>query len=81
MIDYAEMLLEHGVDPNINDLYGDTPIFKPILFDNLMGLKLLLSYKPDLWVLDKDGRTPMDLAKSLGKWEIYELLIEELANR
>ncbi len=74
----AEMLLKYGADPNIKDLYGDTPLFKAILFRNLSGLKLLLEYSPYLWATDNNGLTAMDLAARQGESEMYKLLINQL---
>lgn len=80
-IEYMKQLKERGADPNFKDANGDTPVFKAVLSSDLNVLRTLLEFQPNLWVQNKEGLTPMDLAIKKSAWGAYELLIQEVAKR
>lgn len=51
-IDIAQLLLDHGSNPNIQDDYGRTPLFE---LQSQEMAQLLLNYHPDLYIKDLDG--------------------------
>ena len=79
----VKMFLDAGADPNGKDtLFGYTPLHNVALLygndDEVVKLgKLLLEYGADPLLTNKDGETPLELAKELSKdQEMIDLLTE-----
>lgn len=69
------LLLEKGAKVNIIDkLKVGTPLHLAVHWKNKETVILLLSHSADLTVKNKDGLTPLELAKKKGDKEIIELL-------
>ena len=75
-LDIARLLLEHGADPNICDIYHSTPLHEASSHGLLEVARLLLSYGAKVDAKDKQGRTPFQVAASEGHHEITKLLLE-----
>ena len=73
-LDVVRLLLKRGVDPNIQDQYGDTPLHIAAHGGHDDVVKLLLEYGADPTVKDKDGRTPLDLARAEGRHEVVSVI-------
>ena len=71
-LDTAQLLLEHGADPNLYE----SPLC-PVCFRGLLEVaRLLLGYGAKVDAKDRDGRTPYQVAASKGHHEIMKLLLE-----
>jgi len=70
----VEVLLEHGVDPNIRDKYGDTPLHYAAVFGNSKVVEVLLERGADPNIRDKYGLTPLHYAAAFDYPKIVELL-------
>ncbi|KAF3937098.1 Ankyrin-1 [Dactylella cylindrospora] len=79
----ARLLLEAGALPNRGrDRSGRTPLLIATELRSTSGpmVKLLLAYKADLEIKDKDGCTPLLRAAQRGSLDIVRLLVEAGAN-
>jgi len=61
----ATLLIRSGADPNARDVYDRTPLHYAVEERNIDVIKALLRHA-DLTVEDREGKTPMDLARELG---------------
>ncbi len=73
--------LERGVDPNIQNKYGSTPLHEAAYWGLVDVVKLLLMYGADPTVKDKDGKTPLDLARARGRRKIVSVIEKWLRQR
>ena len=71
---YIETL---GVDPNIKDDYGYTPLAAAVSYNHTPLIQYLLDKGADVNVVDGDGETPLFYCESK---EIAELLVSQGAN-
>lgn len=79
--DSVQMLLLCGSNPGHRDLCGQTPLHKAAESGDVAMLNLLLSAKPDVNSVDKDGKTALNVAS--GKLEgtrLVDSLISHGAN-
>ena len=74
-LNVCKLLIEdYKVDVNIPDHSGMTPLHLASKMGQLEICKLLCKYMPDKNTLDSDGKTPLDLAVSVRKWNIVSFL-------
>jgi len=71
--DVISPLLENGANVNTKDSNGETALTKAVLDNDPESVKLLLSYKADVRVINKDGKNLVSLANS----DVKKLLIEK----
>ncbi len=65
-IDFLTTLLDKGGNPNLADAQGRTALHHAIHWSNDKAVALLLSRGANLGARDKNGRTPLGLARSKG---------------
>jgi ankyrin repeat protein len=70
----VEKLLSYGLDPNLPDANGITPLIYAVQFGHSDIVKLLVQANADKDYKDANGKTPRDYAIMLGNSEIQELL-------
>lgn len=56
----AKKLLACDIDINRQDRYGATPLHEAAIFDHPETIVLLLDHGADLFIKDKDGKTPIN---------------------
>lgn len=56
------MLLEHGANPNVQDMGGRTPLFLASKLGCLQSVKLLLAYKAKPNIKAHSGESSLDVA-------------------
>jgi cytohesin len=80
LAEVKRLVIGCGVDPNIQDENGETPLHYAAWEGRLKVVKLLLEHGADPNVQDKDGETPLHLAAWDGHLDVVELLLEHGAN-
>ncbi|KAL7799273.1 ankyrin repeat-containing domain protein [Trichoderma ceciliae] len=71
----VETLLLHGVDPNLSEHHGITPLHVVSVRGNLDIAQLLLRFNALVNVTDSWGFTPLERAYSTGNVQLVEMLI------
>ena len=66
-IDKIKELLYSGVDVNIKDNYGETPLYYASTYGQLQIVKLIIEYGADVNAKDNDGDTPLYWASIHGQ--------------
>lgn len=64
---------------NIQDSYGQTPLYVAVKRGNYSTVELLLKLHANIFINDKNGMTPLMLAAFLGNYKICELLLQNHA--
>ena len=77
----AELLLQHGADPNISEQGGYTPLHAAAENGDMEMIRVLLYGGADLTLRSNDGKTPLDLALEAGHTEAARLLQEGITKR
>ena len=77
-IEIAKLLLEHGANASHIQKTGDwTPLHRAVDSENIELVELLLRYQPERNHRNKNGESPLDLAKKKNLPEIIKLLNQE----
>lgn len=76
-ISISKLLLEYGASVNIKDNEGNTPLHNAVLFHCIENVKLMMSYKPDLSLVNEDNASAIDFAANTEDNEILKLLVGE----
>jgi ankyrin repeat protein len=79
-INIMMLLLEAGADPDVGDSEGCTPIFDAIERDLCAALRLLIAWGADTNSIDGTGRSALEVALDMGRWEIVEMLRQNELN-
>ncbi|CAH1125976.1 unnamed protein product [Ceutorhynchus assimilis] len=62
------------------NIHGYTPLHFAASRNNIEIVKLLLKFKANVHIVDKDGWTPLHLASDLGHKDVVKLLLDHNAN-
>ena len=74
----VNILLDHGADVNYRNIKdGNTPLHYVAIMNNVDIVYTLLSRKPILCIRNKNEQTPMEVAATCAKTEIYQIFAEE----
>ncbi|KAH7084465.1 ankyrin repeat-containing domain protein [Paraphoma chrysanthemicola] len=81
--DVFKLFLDHrDIDVNLRLLWhpcGDTVLHYAVRYDNMTAVRLLLDHpKIDLTKRDRDVRTPLELAISLGRNEMADVILSRM---
>ena len=79
-IECAELLLLHGADVNIKDIFGRTPLSIASLKNHIDILNLLLEYKANIESEDNDEKTALMYAVAGGFEDCVSILLDNGAN-
>ena len=71
----VKSLLEAGVDPDVPDKDGETPLLLAAYFGRTEVVRLLLDSGAEIDMADAFGRTPLMRASQLGRGEVVQLLL------
>lgn len=78
--DTIETLLDRGVDVNVEDKLGNTPLFYAAKIGDTPTLDLLLEHRAHIDNQNKAGATPLMIAAKYGHEHIITNLLEKGAN-
>ncbi|XP_060051703.1 ankyrin repeat domain-containing protein 7 isoform X2 [Erinaceus europaeus] len=76
----ATILLNHGADPNLKDLDGNTALHFAACGQSVSLVEKLLEHKANLEAQNKDGCTPLLLAVTKSNTEMVEFLLKRGAD-
>jgi len=79
-VEEVEELLNKGVDPNVKDEDGNTPLHLAIMSDHLQIAKLLIEKGADVNAKNKREKTPLHIAVERSNEKAAVLLIEKGAD-
>jgi len=78
----VKLLLDNGAKVDAEETsHGWTPLHQTVIYHRLAVAKLLLASGADPNVMNKDGRTPLDLAIRHGRPKIADLLKAHMAKQ
>lgn len=72
-----KMMLENGIDINLHDKLGNTPVIWTILYNRVGMLKELINSRALLDVTNNLNESPILVALKLNNYEITKLLLEQ----
>lgn len=73
----ASLLLEHSAQVDAQDVEGNTPLSNAVFNSKGQGdlIELLLSHGADMNLKNKHGVSPLDLAKSIGNYDVAQFFV------
>ncbi|KAF6778441.1 hypothetical protein AHF37_02090 [Paragonimus kellicotti] len=74
----AELLIQHGANVNVTDLWRFTPLHEAAAKGKFEICRLLLQHGADPTKKNRDGHTPIDLVKDTDS-DVYDLLRGDIA--
>ena len=72
-LECMEVFLKYGMDPNIKDHVGDTPLFNVVVSRNKLMIDLLLMYGADPMLRNKCGKTTLEFVMGQNDKEILSI--------
>uniref|UniRef100_A0A2K5LSN6 Uncharacterized protein n=1 Tax=Cercocebus atys TaxID=9531 RepID=A0A2K5LSN6_CERAT len=76
----AIILLEHGANPNIKDIYGNTALHYAMYNKGTSLAEKLLSHRANIEALNEEGNTPLLFAINSRRQQMVEFLLKNQAN-
>jgi ankyrin repeat protein len=76
-VEDVKHFIEMGMDVNLKDKYGRTPLMHAILNNDIELVKLLLENGADVTISDPYGRSMLELAQE-NDWRISQLIEEKM---
>uniref|UniRef100_A0A2K5J6T0 CCDC144C-like coiled-coil domain-containing protein n=1 Tax=Colobus angolensis palliatus TaxID=336983 RepID=A0A2K5J6T0_COLAP len=76
----AVILLEHGANPNLKDIYGNTALHYAVYSESTSLAEKLLSHGANIEALDKDNNTPLLFAIICKKEKMVKFLLKNKAS-
>jgi hypothetical protein len=70
-------ILKNGIDPNIRDFNGRTPLFQAIVEGNVEIVQELLKFGAEINIHDNAGNTPLHFAANEYQISIAKILIDK----
>ncbi|CAJ0958685.1 unnamed protein product [Ranitomeya imitator] len=67
--------LIYGGDPDKCDIWGNTPLHLSAANGHLNCLSFLVSFGANIWCLDNDYHTPLDMAATKVTWSVCAIWI------
>ena len=71
-IDNARLLLSYGADLNATNFTDATPLMTAVVMRQPEMVKFLLTYGADQQLVDKEGKTALDIANSARDWVVTD---------
>jgi ankyrin repeat protein len=76
-MEVVDLLISHGYDVNdVSPVDGNTPLHNAVWANNTGAVKILLGKGADKNIKNKQGQTPLALARKLGKPQMVNLLFD-----
>ena len=77
-IEIAEMILSNGGSMNLEDSYGNQPLWTAVFNarGNYQMVNLFLKFKPDIYHKNKHGRSPLDFAHQINDELLIDILMK-----
>jgi hypothetical protein len=76
----AEMLIRHGADIEVQDMFGNTPLLYAVDKDRVEIVKMLLKRGASVHACDFRGNTPLHSACAVNNLEMVEILLDRGAD-
>jgi len=76
LIDACKLLLENKAIVDIQDIHGNTPLFRAVFNSKGRGevIGLLRSFGADIYLNNKHGVSPLQLANTIGNFDIKQFM-------
>lgn len=71
-----QLLLEYGADTNIQNMHGETALYKSVYHYKIDFVQLLLEYGADPTIINNNGDNCLNLASCIGNIKAVQLLLE-----
>lgn len=74
----AQLLLAAGASVDPEDVYGNTPLWKAVFNSQVRGtvIELLLNHGANSRHRDKNGKSPLDLAKTIAIYDVRQFFTD-----
>jgi ankyrin repeat protein len=75
-LEASQSLIESGANPNAQDTHGNTPLWRAVFESRGRSdmIKLLLSAGANKSLKNKHGSSPVDLANTIGNYDVSKFL-------
>lgn len=75
-LDVIRCYKEHGIDMNVVDSRGRTPLMNACVYNDYEYVRILMEYGASIHVSNSNGETPIMLAVMYGDWNMVEHLLK-----
>ena len=79
----AKLLISHGTNVNSKSIHNNTPLHMACIcvYDGYNTVKLLIEYNANILITNNNKQTPLIIAQTCKRFDIYELLEKEEKKR